>query len=341
MTVSDQVELLSRRGLKTDSRTAWVLEREGYYSIINGYKGPFLDTEQTQEAGDDRYRDGTSFNDVYMLYLFDRNLRFLLFRMTTLAEAILKTVCSHEFTRLHSDEKNPYLNIANYAPEGEAHDKAEKLMSKLDRILQGNMDPKRTDRKDYLRHCLEHHDGEVPLWVLANDLTLGQIYWFFQSRRTEIRANIARSFTSLYANSHKHKTEVTSQRLDKIYRRIRDYRNICAHDERLYCARPHDANITISRSPRISGSSQTSNGTLNSCKACTLCLCICKRTSLHISMSYATQWACNIRMSSNVLCRKHATANGDTPVHTDNQLLPLPLISRPVGAKRFSRNSTI
>lgn len=245
MTVSDQVELLSRRGLKTDSRTAWVLEREGYYSIINGYKGPFLDTEQTQKAGDDRYRDGTSFNDVYMLYLFDRDLRFLLFRMTTLAEAILKTVCSHEFTRLHSDEKNPYLNIANYAPEGEAHDKAEKLISKLDRILQGNMDPKRTDRKDYLRHCLEHHDGEVPLWVLANDLTLGQIYWFFQSQRTEIRANIARSFTSLYANSHKHKTEVTSQRLDKIYRRIRDYRNICAHDERLYCAHPHDANITI------------------------------------------------------------------------------------------------
>lgn len=245
MTVSDQVELLSRRGLKTDSRTAWVLEREGYYSVINGYKGPFLDTKQTQEAGDDRYRDGTSFNDVYTLYIFDRNLRFLLFRMTTLAEAILKTVCSHEFTRLHSDEKNPYLNIANYAPEGEAHDKAEKLISKLDRILQGNMDPKRTDRKDYLRHCLEHHDGEVPLWVLANDLTLGQIYWFFQSQRTEIRANIARSFTSLYADSHKHKTEVTSQRLDKIYRRIKDYRNICAHDERLYCAHPHDANITI------------------------------------------------------------------------------------------------
>lgn len=80
MTVSDQVELLSRRGLKTDSRTAWVLEREGYYSVINGYKGPFLDTKQTQEAGDDRYRDGTSFNDVYTLYIFDRNLRFLLFR---------------------------------------------------------------------------------------------------------------------------------------------------------------------------------------------------------------------------------------------------------------------
>ena len=33
--------------------------------------------------------------------------------------------------------------------------------------------------------------------------------------------------------------------LDKIYRRIKDFRNICAHDERLYCAHPHDRNITV------------------------------------------------------------------------------------------------
>lgn len=71
------------------------------------------------------------------------------------------------------------------------------------------------------------------------------MYWFFQSQKTEARANIARSFTALYADSHKHDVEVTSQRLDKIYRRIKDYRNICAHDERLYCAHPHDLNITV------------------------------------------------------------------------------------------------
>lgn len=39
--------------------------------------------------------------------------------------------------------------------------------------------------------------------------------------------------------------EITSIQLDKIYRRIKDFRNICAHDERLYCAHPHDRNITV------------------------------------------------------------------------------------------------
>lgn len=245
MSVADQVELLAFRGLATDSRTAWVLEREGYYSVINGYKMPFLDGRKTKEAGDDRYRDGASFNDIYTLYVFDRNLRFLFFRMTTLSEAILKTVCSHEFTKLNPDEKNPYLNIANYADSGAAHEKAAKLIPRLEKILRLNAESECSDKKDYLKHCLEHHDGEVPLWVLSNDLTLGQVYWFFQSQKTEVRANIARSFTALYEDSHKCKVEVTSQRLDRIYRRIKDYRNICAHDERLYCAHPHDSNITV------------------------------------------------------------------------------------------------
>lgn len=245
MTVSDQVRLLESRGLLVDSRTEWILEREGYYSVVNGYKAPFLDPTATEAAGDDRYSSGTSFNDLYALYVFDRNLRFLLFRMTTLAEAILKTVCSHEFTRAHPSEVNPYLNIENYATEGMRRQKAEGLIPKLQRILEINEDSKRLDAKAYLRHCLISHDGEVPLWVLANDLTLGQMYWFYQSQSMEIRGSIARSFTKLYGDSHKHPVEITAQRLDAVYRRMKDYRNICAHDERLYCAHPHDLNITV------------------------------------------------------------------------------------------------
>lgn len=83
--------------------------------------------------------------------------------------------------------------------------------------------------------------------MLCNDLTLGQVYWFFQSQGSTIRGNIARSFTMLYGDSHRHgrEIEITSMQLDKIYRRIKDFRNICAHDERLYCAHPHDRNITV------------------------------------------------------------------------------------------------
>lgn len=131
--VESQVQQLNRRGLQTDMRTPWILEREGYYSVVNGYKDPFLDKEAGKRTHEDRYLTGTSFNDLYALFVFDRNLRFLLFRMTTLSEAILKTICSYEFTKENADEKNPYLNIANYAETGKAHDKAVLLIPKLEK----------------------------------------------------------------------------------------------------------------------------------------------------------------------------------------------------------------
>lgn len=43
--------------------------------------------------------------------------------MITIAEAILKTVCAYEFTKANPAEKNPYLNIDNYARTGQAHER--------------------------------------------------------------------------------------------------------------------------------------------------------------------------------------------------------------------------
>ena len=77
--IEEQVELLQSRGVKVDSTTAGILMREGYYSVVNGYKGPFIDEERTKEAGEDRYRPGTSFDDIYGVFAFDRDLRELTF----------------------------------------------------------------------------------------------------------------------------------------------------------------------------------------------------------------------------------------------------------------------
>ena len=67
MAVEDQVQRLNDRGLQTGARTPWILEREGYYSVVNGYKDPFLDKEAEKQSHEDRYLAGTSFNDLYAL----------------------------------------------------------------------------------------------------------------------------------------------------------------------------------------------------------------------------------------------------------------------------------
>lgn len=43
LTIDEQMALLRRCELHTDSETERILMREGYYSIINGYKTPFID----------------------------------------------------------------------------------------------------------------------------------------------------------------------------------------------------------------------------------------------------------------------------------------------------------
>lgn len=39
LTIDEQVRLLESRGLDVDEDTGPTLMREGYYSIVNGYKG--------------------------------------------------------------------------------------------------------------------------------------------------------------------------------------------------------------------------------------------------------------------------------------------------------------
>lgn len=51
--------------------------REGYYSIINGYKEPFLEPVVTKDDLSDRYKGGASFDDIFALFTFDCSLQRL------------------------------------------------------------------------------------------------------------------------------------------------------------------------------------------------------------------------------------------------------------------------
>lgn len=94
--VDEQLRILCSRGMAVDAGAGHVLRREGYYPIVNGYKDLFLDRKACLTAGDDRYGTGARFDDLYALFLFDRELRELLFSAITRAEAALKAVCAHD-----------------------------------------------------------------------------------------------------------------------------------------------------------------------------------------------------------------------------------------------------
>lgn len=95
------VGIIGSRGLATDEHRAFILEREGYYPVLNGYKDPFIDRAKSGREGDDRHISGASFTEVYALFAFDRHLRSTLFKYITIAKAVLKSVCSYKFSERH------------------------------------------------------------------------------------------------------------------------------------------------------------------------------------------------------------------------------------------------
>ena len=237
-TVDEQVQILESRNLIVGDDSLHYLRREGYYDIINGYKDLFLDNKPQSPGQTDHFADTVTFEDIYTLFLFDRNLRFLMFEGLAQAEAVFKTACSYCFMGEHTTETNPYLNVNNYDQSKTVS--AQNLIDAVFEKIRNNNDgnhPKK--EKDYIRHCMISHGGEVPLWVLANDLSFGQVKWFFQVLDKDMQIKISEEITEIYRHTRQgqHEYKIKTDKLQKILNRLVFFRNICAHDERLFCAK--------------------------------------------------------------------------------------------------------
>ena len=78
--------------------------------------------------------------------------------------------------------------------------------------------------------------GGVPLWVLANDLTFGNMSHFFQlMKRGDQNAVCKYLYTTTMRSTGDKK--ITPHEVMRAYDVLVHFRNLCAHDERLYCAR--------------------------------------------------------------------------------------------------------
>ena len=101
-THKQQLKILRSRGMNINkgaqgSKTIRILERENYYSIINGYKEPFIQSGITPES----FISGTCFDELYSVFCFDRNVRLIYLKYILKAEHQIKAVIAHEFSKLY------------------------------------------------------------------------------------------------------------------------------------------------------------------------------------------------------------------------------------------------
>lgn len=241
--IGDQIAILESRGMMTGGNARVILLRENYYSVVNGYKDPFLNREAMRSNADDVYLPGTKLEWLYNLFLFDRELRQITFSYLIQAEAALKTATVYSFCE-RNREPDAYLDRASFCsakdmlvPKSFRGDKFALHANNLNRLmktLNGKLVIKGSTRP-FVSHYLKVY-GSVPLWVLANDLTFGNMAHFFQLMKRGEQNSVCKHLfeTTLRFAGDK---RITPHEVLRAYDVLTQFRNLCAHDERLYCAR--------------------------------------------------------------------------------------------------------
>lgn len=215
-----QLNILRSRGLKIGkgaqgSRAMRILERENYYNVINGYKELFLSSKSTFSPNE-TFKSDTTFNEIYALYSFDRELRNIYMKYLLKLENAFKTVISHEFSAKYGHDN--YLKIENFDNTSEKNISASiKLIGDIQQEIARQM----SKHHQAVTHYMSEH-GYIPLWVLVNVLTFGKIENFYKNMKPADKIIVAKQFNL-------HPTE-----LSKYMHMLALARNKCAHDERFF-----------------------------------------------------------------------------------------------------------
>lgn len=224
-TYDEQIAILASRGvdistpqLKSYAKKA--LQHKGYYNIINGYKTLFLTNDDTggiNETAEDKFKPGTTINEIIHLADFDKRLRSIFFNHILTVETNVKNLIAYIFSKNHGHDN--YLIYSNF--DIRKRDSNKNITSVISEI-QHQISSRVSD--PCIAHYLKEY-GYVPLWVLNNILTLGTVSKFYKIMIQQERQYVSRTF------------HIMDDQLESILMYITPIRNFCAHNNRLYCYR--------------------------------------------------------------------------------------------------------
>lgn len=223
-TYDEQIDLLASRGISLSTsdqrgRAKKILQHEGYYNLINGYKKMFLvpPSEDARQDYVETYKTGTTIDEIHALYLFDQKLREAIFPFVLKIETNIKSLIAYYFPKEHG-----YANYLVYTNFDTTKKDAAKNITTLISNLHQQLSSRYSDPS--IRHYLSVY-GYVPLWVLNNILTLGTISKFYSLMLQPERQAIANIFG------------LSDSNMESFIYYITSIRNFCAHGNRLFCFR--------------------------------------------------------------------------------------------------------
>ena len=105
--LEEQIEILKSKGLiiEDEIKTKEILFRENYF-FISGYRHLFMKSYKDRE-----FIKGTTFDELYAVFLFDRKLRNIMFQYILVVENNIKSIISYQLSKkygIHEFVYHPY-----------------------------------------------------------------------------------------------------------------------------------------------------------------------------------------------------------------------------------------
>ena len=177
-----------------------------YYSIINTYKDVFKDENN-------EYIENTSFDEIFALFEFDKNLRSIFLKYSLEIEIILKSLLAETLSSRYG--------IKDYLFKENFDDKVnEKTIIESINIIKEEIN-KQNKKHEAVTHYIDKY-GFIPPFVLTKILTLGELSRLYTMLKQSDRQNISKNF------------KLSDKVLKQIIINMTLIRNICAHNDRLF-----------------------------------------------------------------------------------------------------------
>lgn len=234
-----QIERLKQKELiiKNETAAKKTLVKASYYSLINGYKKPFLSNFSTEEPKPpEKFLPNVHFEDIHNLYKFDAKLRQIVLTIALAIEEDLASILAHIVSDTYCNPAKPetfrskddglplsYFNKRTLNIRKEKRWERTKLLNDVTTLL---TNPSADPIKYYVDHQLD-----IPPWVLVKGLSFGNFISWYNLSKGRVKQRIVGTFLRVAPQ------RVTEEQKANVYyalKLIQLFRNVAAHGGRIY-----------------------------------------------------------------------------------------------------------
>ncbi len=210
--VEEQIEILRDKGLLIDDapKTKHILLRENYF-FISGYRRLFMRSTKNK-----KFIAGTTFDELYAVFLFDRKVRNTMFKFILIIENNVKSIISHTLSKKYGIKEKMYLEPKNFTSDPFRIKQVHDVINKMKRQVKNNV-RQHTATVHYLNNY-----GFIPMWILVKVLSFGIIAELYSILKIEDQQEIADHYN------------IDIETLNIYLSLLSNYRNLCAHEDIMY-----------------------------------------------------------------------------------------------------------